>query len=217
MKLVLYHYTLCPFSRKIRFLLEELKIKYVKKEIEFWKDDKIFEVNITPECPVLHIEKNNVFIQDSYLISEYLIDIANRSDLYGDEPLKVKRLTMLSDKNFYNDVTGLFLYEKIYNHLGKVNCDNIEIARKNMKKYLLIIEKLLSKSEFVAGDYFTISDISISTQISTIDFLGEINFNKYPEIKRWYLLIKSKPSFDAILQDKNILIRPPHNYTKVDF
>ena len=62
-----------------------------------------------------------------------------------------------------------------------------------------------------------LADLTAASHISCLDYLGDIPWEKFPEIKLWYSRIKSRPSFRSILTDKIVGIPPRGNYALLDF
>lgn len=227
----LYHYPLCPFSRKIRFILDELGLSYKLKEVKFWKRDVEFlKLNPASETPLLVNEKENIVLIDSFVIAEYLdavynkkVDLLSLSYLSNDEVSKaeIRRLEMWFDKKFYNEVSKYILEEKVYNIFldgnVQINTKRLKAGQKNLDSHLKYIEYLLDKRKWLAGEIFSLADISAATQISCLDYLGEISWSKYKKLKDWYLTVKSKTAFHSILRDKIEGFKPSKNYCEFDF
>ena len=228
---ILYHYPLCPFSRKIRFLLDEFGVPYRLKEIEFWKrPNELIRLNPACEVPVLVDEDNDLKIMDSFVIAEYLDEIysSNKTDLLGvsflsnnaKERAEIRRLEMWFDKKFYNEVSKYILEERVYNTFldkSKINTKRLKAGQKNLEPHLRYMEFLLDRRKWLAGENFSLADISASTQISSLDYLGEISWSKYKILKDWYLTIKSKIAFHSILKDKIEGFKPSKYYSELDF
>jgi len=228
---ILYHYPLCPFSRKIRFILNDMNIQYEKTEIRFWRRDVDFlKLNPASETPVFVDKVNNNVLVDSFVIAEYLdatfnkkSDLLNISYLPGDEVKKaeIRRLEMWFDKKFYNEVAKYILEEKVYNtFLGRnveINTKRLRVGQQNLDSHLRYIEYLLDRRKWLAGEIFTIADISAATQISSLDYLGEISWSKYKKLKDWYLTVKSKTAFHDILRDRIDGFKPSKYYSEFDF
>ena len=71
----LYHYTLCPYSRKIRLLLAEKKLDFSPDPEKFWeKKAELLQLNPAGQVPVL-VDLNGSVIPDSSVISEYSLII----------------------------------------------------------------------------------------------------------------------------------------------
>ena len=230
-KYILYHYPLSPSCRQIRVLLNEFGVPFQLQEVKFWKKSEgLIRMNPTGEVPILfEIETKNRFV-DSFVISEYLISIYNNkvdlliSDLLSkDEVVKaeIRRIEMLFSKNFYYQVSKPILEEKVYNTFLNerplLNMKKYKNALKNLEVYLGYIEYLLSNKDYLARNTFSLADITAASHISSLDYLGEINWNKFQKMKNWYIIIKSKPSFRDILNDKIEGFKPSSHYTDLDF
>ena len=228
---ILYHYPLCPFSRKVRFLLDEFNLTYKSIEVKFWKRDiELLKLNPAAEVPVLIDETNKITLVDSFIICEYLDslnlkedDLLKKSYLLEKEAdrIEVKRLEMWFDKKFYNDVSKYILEERVYNTFSdkpmNINTKRLKAGQKNLEPHLKYIEFLLDKRKWLAGEEFSLADISAATQISCLDYLGEISWSKYKKLKDWYLTIKSKIAFHSILRDKIEGFTPSKYYCEFDF
>jgi glutathione S-transferase len=69
----LYHQTLCPFSRKVRFLLAEKEIKFDLIKENFWERKKEFiAMNPAGTVPVLFDNSNSLVVSYSSVIVEYI-------------------------------------------------------------------------------------------------------------------------------------------------
>ena len=79
------------------------------------------------------------------------------------------------------------------------------------------VDWLAERNNYLAGDAFSVADIAAAAQISVIDYLGDISWNKYPNAKIWYAKIKSRPSFKDILKDSIKGILPSRHYADLDF
>ena len=231
LKYSLYHYSFCPFSRKIRFLLDEIGITYKKIEVKpYEKNNEFIKLNTLNETPVLIDNSNKIKIIDSYIIADYLKNMEYRNftdlqdEIFGsnlNEELEINRLQMLFDKNFYNDITKPLLYEKVYSTFDeskKYYSNNvINKVISNINAYVEYMEFLLTKNKWLACEKFSLADISVATQISVVDYFGHINWKKFFKLKEWYNIVKSKKGFSDILNDKLPGFNPYINYNKIDF
>jgi glutathione S-transferase len=50
-----------------------------------------------------------------------------------------------------------------------------------------------------------------------LDFIGDIDWAKFPPAKEWYVRIKSRPSFRSLLSDRIAGMTPPGHYAELDF
>ena len=127
---------------------------------------------------------------------------------------------MWFDKKFYQEVTKYIIEETFLNTLNSrssTNMDKLNVALKNLDLHINYIEYLLSKHRWLASEIFTIADIASATQLSILDYLGYIDWNKYIKLREWYRIKKKKKGFRRILFDKIPGYKPSRYYSELDF
>ncbi len=219
----LYHYPLDAFGRIIRIYLGEGSLEYQEIEDYPWnRKYKFSENQMFSDLPTL-VENNHTVLEGCYSIVEY-IEQTHKSDLLSGNSLKEKaeicRISSLFNINFFADVTNNIIFERIIKrHLDRSSPDSSSIRRgnNNIKKYFDYISWLINRRNWLAGKDFSFADISAASQISCIDYTGSVEWESYPEVKDWYVRIKSRPSFRSILKDRIIDISPPSFYSDLDF
>lgn len=217
----LYCHPICPYSRQVKIVLAEAKIIFEITKIDYWSEQsKISKLNPACEIPILII--NDFVIVDSLNIIDYIIQLKNL-DLYNisaEKNCEIKRLNSWSNIKFFKEVVKIFIDEKIIKPRLKntsFNTQIIKIARNNLSSHFEYFTNLLSKRSWIADDNFTLSDIILASHISVLDYLHEIEWEKYQIIKEFYSLVKSRPSFKQILNENISGYIPPNHYTKLDF
>ncbi len=218
---ILYHHPICPFSRQVRFILSEAKIKYTMEKIEYWKDKaQILSINPAGEIPILKIE--DFIIVDSLNIIEYISQKLGLRNF--DEDIKInceiRRLNSWCNNKLYREAVKIFIDEKIIKPKiinAAPDTEIIRIARKNMNAHFRYFTKILTNREWIAKNSFCVSDVVLASHISVLDYLNEIDWDKYPEIKQYYCIIKSRPYFQQILEDIIVGFTPPKHYLSLDF
>lgn len=219
----LYHFPICPFSRKVRVTLAEKKLDFDLIVENFWERRRAFaSLNPAMQVPVL-VEPDGQTIPDSYAICEYL-DTAypeNRLIGYSDiESANIRRLISWFDNKFFHEVNKYLINEKIlryYTRVGAPNSEAIRVAKVNIIPHMEYISYLTDENTWLAGERITLADITASAHISVADYLGEVPWDAYPKVKEWYALLKSRPSFRKILNDKIPGFAPPKHYAVLDF
>lgn len=224
MSYFLYHYPLCVFSRQIRILLKELRYNVSYYEEKYWlKSEKLLSLNPAAELPILKAVDSDLIIAGIYPTLEYLIYLNRNWSLFNQKIhviCEIRRLITWFNNKMYFDVTSYIFKEKLIKLLSRDESPDakyLRIARKNLKFHLEYITKLILDRSFLACDKISIADIVAASHISTLDYFGEIEWNKYVVIKEWYSLIKSRPSFKSLLLDRIIEIKPPSHYKLLDF
>ena len=76
---------------------------------------------------------------------------------------------------------------------------------------------LLNRRSFLSGDNFNVADISLASALSSLDYLNEVDWNNFENVKNWYALIKSRPTFRVILEESIYNILPSNHYKDLDF
>ncbi|OPZ77345.1 MAG: Dichloromethane dehalogenase [Alphaproteobacteria bacterium ADurb.Bin438] len=214
---ILYHYPLSPFCRKIRLMLSEKGLLF---QLEDRFPSKLMEKAPLEEPPLLFDENN--YIYDHYVIAEYIEEAYKSPNLFGEtltERAEIRRLSRWFDEKFFLEVSSHIINEKIKKRLAgeEPNSTNLYYAKKNLNDHLFYISHLLTKNAKLASKYLSLADISASAHLSVLDYLGEINWEKYPEVKEWYACMKSRPSFSPLLSDKVRGIFPSSHYKNPDF
>lgn len=221
---VLYHYMLCPFSRKIRLLCAEKKLDLTIKEEEFWKQKPNFlSLNPLGQVPVL-IDINGTALSDSTVIAEYLEETYLQAPFMPTESkdrAEVRRLVAWIDTKFAQEVTLVILFERIlkkyYPDTNRSAAQIIRQAKDQINPHFEYMSTLLDRRNWLGGKDLTIADFALASHISTLDYFGDINWNYFPLIKEWYVKIKSRPAFRQFLNEK-IPGRPPvPHYIDLDF
>ncbi len=218
----LYHFPLCPFSRKVRFILAEKNLDFELIQENFWERRRDF-ANLNPAMQVPVLVEDNITIPDSYAICEYIDAKYPENKLLGnslEEGAGIRRLVSWFDNKFYNEVSKYLLNEKVfrfYTGVGGTHSDAIRVAKANLLPHLEYIRFLTDGYRWLMGGKLTLADIAAASHISVIDYLEEIPWDNFPEVKEWYALIKSQPSFRPILADRVLGFTPPKHYANLDF
>jgi len=219
----LLHLPLDPFSRKIRIVLGEKKITASLAVEPIWeRRHEFLSINPAGTVPVF-IEDDGTTISTSQAIAEYLEETSKEPALIFGTALQraeIRRLCNWFDVKFNTEVTEYLLGEKIMKRflgLGEPSSETIRAGYANIDTHLGYIEYLAEQRSWLAGEHFSLADITAASHISCIDYLGDIAWEDYQQAKQWYARIKSRPSFRPLLQDLIPGTRPPAHYKNLDF
>ena len=219
----LLHLPLDPFSRKIRIVLGEKKITALLAVEPIWeRRHEFLSINPAGTVPVF-IEDDGTTISTSQAIAEYLEETSKEPALIFGTALQraeIRRLCNWFDVKFNTEVTEYLLGEKIMKRflgLGEPSSETIRAGYANIDTHLGYIEYLAEQRAWLAGENFSLADITAASHISCIDYLGDIAWEDYQQAKQWYARIKSRPSFRPLLQDLIPGTQPPAHYKNLDF
>ena len=167
------------------------------------------------------IEDDGTTISTSQAIAEYLEETSKEPALIFGTALQraeIRRLCNWFDVKFNTEVTEYLLGEKIMKRfLGlEPSSETIRAGYANIDTHLGYIEYLAEQRAWLAGDNFSLADITAITHFC-IDYLGDIAWEDYQQAKQWYARIKSRPSFRPLLQDLIPGTQPPAHYKNLDF
>lgn len=219
----LYHYVLCPFCRKVRLILFEKGLPYgMIYETPWARRPDFLKINPLATVPVL-VEPDGHVLSDHVAISEYLNEIKTSPNLLGETPrgrAEVRRITNWFDTDFYMDVYKPLVGEKVLKALktgAAPDSNMIRIGRENLKRYLGYIDWLAARRSYLGGRNLSMADLTVAAHLSILDYLGEISWENYSDMKLWYAKIKSRPAFNSLLHDKLTGIMPSSTYANLDF
>ncbi len=219
----LYHYWLCPFSRKVRIVLAEKHFDFQLVFESYWECRSDFLLlNPAGLVPVMVVSTGNILC-DSMAIAEYLDEIRTEPALIGNAPeerAETRRLCAWFDKKFNDEVTLNLVFEKVVKrHALREGPDSryVRAGYANINAHLDYTDWLLDQRNWLAGNFFSLADITAAAHLSCIDYLGDVPWDKHPETRDWYARIKSRPSMRPILADRISGLTPPRHYDDLDF
>jgi len=219
----LYHLPFSANSRLVRIALSEKQID-VKLIVEpVWERRTSF-LSLNPEGQVpVFLTGQNISLSGASVIIEWLEDISSEHSLIGNDinfRAEARRIMLWFNNKFALEVESSIVYEKIMKvFMGKGNPDAniLRVGRKNLITHMQYINWLSKNRDWLAGNSYSIADISAAANLSILDYLGEINWREYSFAKEWYARVKSRPSFRSVLLDKIPGLLPPKYYSDLDF
>ena len=220
---LLHHYLMCPSSRFVRVVLNELKITYDLQLENFWSPNQQYLLkNPGGFFPVLHDQANNSNIVGSIVCVEYLDENHKNFSFFSskkEDKAEIRRILFWVEQIFNNEVVLPLLKEKIYKRfINKVPSDNnlIRNCKQFLKYHLNYFQFILNEKDWLVGESMSYADLSLSSSLTVLDYLGELDFYKSDELKELYFKIKSRPSFKIILKDRVVGINPSKDYLNYD-
>lgn len=221
----LFHHPICPFSRKVRLVLAEKKLEFEALEERFWEARPEFlELNPAGEVPVLAQEEGNDPLADGTAIAEYLDEVHREPPLLPSDPrdrAEVRRLVGWFDAKFNREVTVPLVGEKLLKRLvssrSEPDSKAIRSGYSAIHRHLDYIAWLAERRTWLAGNVFSLADITAAAHISCIDYMGDVPWDGHQGAKDWYVRVKSRPSFRALLEDHVQGIPPARHYSDLDF
>jgi glutathione S-transferase len=219
----LYQFPLCPFSRKVRLLLGEKGVGYEPVRESPWEHrDEFIDLNPAGQVPVMVDTERGVTLIDSSVICEFFEETVNKAAMLNGtatDRAEARRLTIWFDTQFYAEITAPLLHERMYKRLVTKESPDGTMLRSAMKaavSHLDYIDYLLDHRTWLGGPTMSLADLAAAAQISIADYLGGIDWKSHELAKRWYIGMKSRPSFRPLLSERMEGIPPPADYEKLD-
>ena len=225
----LLHYPLCAFSRSIRLALAECGIESTLVEERPWEwRAEFLELNPAGTLPVLVTDEDGP-ISGAYAISEYLGDLMGESEgrlfqpFPGDPAARAeaRRLVDWFHRKFHDEVTSYLVEEKVFRRFGPQSAspdmEAMRAGHENLRYHLAYIGHLAETRSWLAGDALSYADLAAAAHLSALDYLGEVPWEDHEAAKSWYALLKSRPSFRPLLQDRVAGFVPSGTYADLDF
>ena len=193
-----------PTPRRVRIFLAEKNITMEYVQLDLQKGE-----NRTPEMrarnpigkvPVLELD-DGTCIGESVAICRYFEEMHPETPLMGTTPLEKAQVEMWQrqvEQGLFMAVGMCFQHTTGYFKDRMTPVKEYGVESGNIaKKYLGLLERRLGESEFIAGDSFSIADI---TALCAIDFGRVVDVriqDDQENLKRWYLAVSSRPSAKA--------------------
>ena len=218
----LYHFPLCPFSRKVRLVLGEKRLPVGLEVESYWqRRPEFLAINPAGQVPVM-IEANDQPVVGSQASVEYWEELESTPSLLGQtlgERAETRRLISWFDEKFNSEVTKNLLGERIikrFSGMGEPDSTAIRAGRENILYHLHYIAYLAERRNWLAGDHFSVADCAAAAHLSVLDYIGDVPWDRQLAAKDWYVRVKSRPSFRTLLKDRLSGLPPVAHYVELD-
>ena len=183
-----------PNGRKASIMLEELGLPYNVHSVDISKDEQFkpefLKISPNNRIPAIVDTDTGISLMESGALMIYLADKTGRL-LPNEGAARYKVIEWLM---WQMGGIGPMLGQA--HHFLKYNKGKAPYAEeryfKEAQRLYGVLDKQLEGREFVA-DTYSIADISIWPWISRFEW-QEIDLNKYPNVKRWYVAIAKRPA-----------------------
>ena len=222
----LYYYPLCSASKIAMFILSEKKLDYIVEFTKFWDANSgLCDLNSFGRLPVL-IDLNGSTISGIYAIFEYLEEKYEELSLLSQDSLEraeARRIFQWVNEDFSIEITNVLAFEKgmkryfVQGQSSAPSSSVIKQIKEISDKYIKQVEWFIDRRNWLAGDTFSIADVSVAANFSILDYFGNVHWHSYPIAKEWYARVKSRPGFRKILADRVPGIPSSSHYSILDF
>src|SRR5580700_7958850 len=203
-----YDCAIAPSPRRVRIFLAEKGITLPTIQVDLRKGEQFGDAfrAINPECtvPVLELD-DGTRISDSLAVCVYLeqtrpqpplmgVDAAERA-IVAEWQRRAERDGFLAVAEAFRNSTPAFKTRALpgpddYAQIPAL----VERGRARTQKFFKLMDARLADREFVAGDRYSIADI---TTLVAVDFAGWIKLtipDDCPHLRRWHAAVAARPS-----------------------
>jgi len=198
------HESASPNARRVHIFMAEKGVDCERVPVDIRGGENISDAflakNPGGRVPVLELD-DGTFIGESIAICRYLEGLHPQPCLFGDTPLASAQVEMWQRRVEFNllmevagafrNLTGFFKdRETCVEQWGQV-------CAEKAAKALTMFDDQLAKTQFLAGDAFSVADITL---VVTLDFAKAVKVVPLPElpnIARWYKEVNTRPSLAA--------------------
>ena len=202
--MLLYDSKLAPNPRRVRIFLAEKGITVPTVQVDLGKGESrkspYIDKNPLGGVPLLELD-DGTCIAESVAICRYFEETQPNPPLLGTDARDQAVVEMWQRRmelELFRFVTGCFqnTHEFFKGRIEQVPAYG-EVCRTNGRRRLAWLDRELASRRFVAGDRYTIADI---TALCAIDFGRIVDIRIAPEQKflaRWHEVVSSRPSAKA--------------------
>lgn len=196
----LYTTSASPNGRRVNIFLAEKGMEIEKQEIDLGGGENLSDEfrarNPFGRVPVLELD-DGTHLAESVAISRYLESLQSDPVLFGNTPLEQSVIDMWNrrvDLNLlipvaqaFRNLTGFFKdREEISKEWG-------EISARSAQKVAPMFDQQLAKTEYIAGDQFTIADISLLCVLDFARATQQDLISGAKNLERWHELVSQRP------------------------
>ena len=184
-------YSPTPNGRKVSIMLEETKIKYKITSINLGKEEQFkpefLKINPYGKIPaIIDHEKDLVLIESGAI----LIYLARKSNQFLPKENEIRIFEWLM---FQTSNVGPMLGQ--HHHFHHFNPGKSKYAEdrffKNSIRVYEVLDKILRKNNYLAGEDYSIADISTFPWIARHNW-HDIGLKKYKHLSKWYEFISDR-------------------------
>ena len=198
------HHAPSPNARRVDIFLAEKGIEIERVPVDIRAGENLTDAylakNPAGRVPCLELD-DGTFLSESVAICRYIEGLHPDPNLFGREPLEQAIVEMWSRRaeiNFnlnaaaaFRNITGFFKdRETCVAEWGKV-------AGERAIDALGMFEARLGECEFLAGDQFSVADITFGAGWAFANQVKVLELPQPPNITRWFEALSARPSFAA--------------------
>ena len=196
-----------PNARRVHIFMSELGLECERVAVDIRAAENLsadFLVkNPGGRVPVLELD-DGTFIGESVAICRYLDSITANSaapSMFGNDGVSVARIEMWQRRvefNFLLEVAGAFRNITAF-FKDRETCVKEwgEVCAERAPKSLAMFDAQLAQNEYLAGEHFSIADITLGVAIDFAKMVKVVELPELTNLTRWKIQMDARVSFSA--------------------
>lgn len=202
--MLLYDDVIAPTPRRVRMFLAEKGVDIPRRLVTIGKGEHLspdYRTRVpSGRVPALELEDGTI-ISESVAICRYLEELYPEPNLMGRDAKERALIEMWQRRMEFElllPMAGVFRHT--HPKMAALECQvpaYAEAQKPQAEKRLSQLDHDLGLTAFIAGDRFTIADITAFTTLTFFPRLCAITLDAMPNIQRWLANIADRPSAQA--------------------
>jgi len=207
----LFDFHRAPNPRRVRIFIAEKGIEVPVVEVDLFSMEQLTPefrtINPGATVPVLETD-DGVYLSECIAICRYLETLHPEPCLFGDSATAQAQVLMwngIVEHEGFHAVAEMLrnwspgFRNRVFPGPQEIAQmpELIERGRKRSEQFFDRIEKRLLESQFIAGDSFSVADITLVTIVDFSDWVELDVRASRPGLERWYQLVAERPSMNA--------------------
>lgn len=201
----LYDFTRAPNPRRVRIFLAEKNIKIPTEQVDLGahahKSPAFTAINPLQRLPALVLDDGTV-LTESIAICRYFELLQPEPALFGRAPKEQAIIEMWQRRVELHLLWPVsFVFRSLHPAMAQMEVPQVpawgEANKPRVMEFLELLEKELAQRRYVAGDDFTVADI---TGLVAIDFMKPAKLavpESMTNVRRWHAELSARPSAAA--------------------
>ncbi|MAW46754.1 MAG: hypothetical protein CBB90_01595 [Gammaproteobacteria bacterium TMED30] len=193
-----------PNARRVHIFMAEKGIECERIAVDIRAAENLsaeyLAKNPGGRVPMLELE-DGTFIGESVAICRYLESLQPESPLFGEsgiEAAKVEMWQRRAELNFLLEVAGAFRnITGFFKDRETCVAEWGQVCAERAPKMLSMFDEQLSQTAYLAGDTFSIADITLAVALDFARMVKVVALPELPNIERWYGEVSARSSFGA--------------------
>ncbi|HWD27697.1 MAG TPA: glutathione S-transferase family protein [Rhizomicrobium sp.] len=217
MSYIVYGGAVSPFVRKVRIALAEKNLAYTLDQVNpFNPPPEFLAISPLKRIPVLRdterAEPNT--LPDSSIIIDYLEHKHPAPALYPADPFERGRALWYeeyADSVLAQNIGRGLFFERFVKRMMRGQPDEA-VCSKTLTEVLpplfAHLETEIGGKEFLAGDAFSIADLSVGSMLVNFAHCGEsVDAAHYPKLAAYTARIHARPSFKTLIDEETPMVK----------